>query len=61
MFGDINDPESRVAKLKQQDRNYRLLDYLNVKARTSYLARIRNPNPRMPDAGDIAVASPEKA
>ena len=60
IFGDIKDPESRVSKLKQQDRNYRLLQYLNVKARTSYLARIRNPNPRMPDAGDIAVASPEK-
>jgi len=35
-----------------------LLDYLNVKARTSYLARIRNPNPKMPDAGNIGVASP---
>jgi MoCo/4Fe-4S cofactor protein with predicted Tat translocation signal len=61
VFGDINNPQSRVSKLKQQDRNYRLLDYLNVKARTSYLARLRNPNPRMPDAGNIGVASPEKA
>ena len=60
VFGDISDPESRVSKLKQQDRNYRLLQYLNVNARTSYLARIRNPNPRMPDAGEIGVASPEK-
>jgi len=57
-FGDIKDPESKVSKLKQQDRNYRLLDYLNVNARTSYLARIRNPNPKMPDAEDIGVASP---
>jgi len=30
---------------------------LNVVARTSYLARIRNPNPKMPDAKDIGVAS----
>jgi len=61
-FGDIKDPESKVSRMKQQDRNYRLLDYLNVKARTSYLGRIRNPNPKMPDAGDIGVASPaEKA
>jgi len=30
-----------------------------VNTRTSYLARIRNPNPKMPDASDIAVASPE--
>jgi molybdopterin-containing oxidoreductase family iron-sulfur binding subunit len=57
VFGDIADPQSRVSKMKQQDRNYRLLEYLNVKTRTSYLARIRNPNPKMPDAGKIAVAS----
>jgi molybdopterin-containing oxidoreductase family iron-sulfur binding subunit len=57
VFGDIKDPESRVSKMKQQDRNYRLLDYLNVVARTSYLARIRNPNPKMPDAQNIGVAS----
>jgi MoCo/4Fe-4S cofactor protein with predicted Tat translocation signal len=57
VFGDIKDPESKVSKIKMQDRNYRLLEYLNVSARTSYLARIRNPNPKMPDAGRIAVAS----
>ncbi|MFN2541321.1 MAG: TAT-variant-translocated molybdopterin oxidoreductase [Chthoniobacterales bacterium] len=60
VFGDIRDSETRVSKLKQQDRNYRLLEYLNVRTRASYLARIRNPNPRMPDAENIAVASPEK-
>lgn len=58
-FGDIKDPESNVSKIKQQDRNYRLLEYLNVNTRTSYLARIRNPNPKMPDADDIGVACPE--
>src|SRR5205807_3138481 len=57
VFGDVKDPESRVSKMKKQDRNYRLLEYLNVNTRTSYLARIRNPNPKMPDAGRIAVAS----
>jgi molybdopterin-containing oxidoreductase family iron-sulfur binding subunit len=57
VFGDVTDPESRVSKMKKQDRNYRLLEYLNVSTRTSYLARIRNPNPKMPDAGRIAVAS----
>jgi molybdopterin-containing oxidoreductase family iron-sulfur binding subunit len=45
--------------MKKQDRNYRLLEYLNVNTRTSYLARIRNPNPKMPDAKNIGVASPE--
>jgi molybdopterin-containing oxidoreductase family iron-sulfur binding subunit len=58
VFGDIADPESRVSKIKQQDRNYRLLEYLNVKTRTSYLARIRNPNPKMPDAARVGIASP---
>ncbi|MGZ5022268.1 MAG: 4Fe-4S dicluster domain-containing protein, partial [Chthoniobacterales bacterium] len=58
VFGDVKDPESRVSKTKTQNRNYRLLEYLNVNTRTSYLARIRNPNPKMPDAGQIGVASP---
>jgi molybdopterin-containing oxidoreductase family iron-sulfur binding subunit len=58
VFGDIADPESRVSKIKAQDRNYRLLEYLNVRTRTSYLARIRNPNPKMPDAHRIGIASP---
>jgi MoCo/4Fe-4S cofactor protein with predicted Tat translocation signal len=57
VFGDIKDPESHVSKIKQQDRNYRILDYLNVVPRVSYLARIRNPNPKMPDAENIGVAS----
>jgi molybdopterin-containing oxidoreductase family iron-sulfur binding subunit len=60
VFGDVSDPESRVSKMKAQNRNYRLLQYLNVGTRTSYLARIRNPNPKMPDAGKIGVASPQE-
>ncbi len=56
VFGDIADPDTRVSKIKAENRNYRLLEYLNVNTRTSYLARIRNPNPKMPDAGQSAVA-----
>jgi molybdopterin-containing oxidoreductase family iron-sulfur binding subunit len=44
-FGDINDPTSAVAKLKAGERSYGLLSELNVKPRTSYLAKVRNPNP----------------
>jgi molybdopterin-containing oxidoreductase family iron-sulfur binding subunit len=61
VFGNIADPESRVSKMKAQERNYRLLEYLNVRTRTSYLARIRNPNPKMPDAKFIGIASPGDA
>jgi molybdopterin-containing oxidoreductase family iron-sulfur binding subunit len=55
-FGDINNPESSVAKLKTSERGYRLLEYLNISTRTSYLARIRNPNPKMPGAEKIGAA-----
>ena len=48
MFGNINDPESRVAKLKQkQERNYAMLAELGIKPRTTYLAKLRNPNPEL--------------
>jgi MoCo/4Fe-4S cofactor protein with predicted Tat translocation signal len=47
IFGNINDPNSRVAKLKAQSRDYVLLADLNTRPRTSYLARIRNPNPEI--------------
>ena len=49
VFGNIKDPNSRVSRLKTQQRNYRLLDFLGTKPRTTYLARVRNPNPHMPD------------
>lgn len=47
MFGNINDKESRVAKLKQNERNYGLLADLNTRPRTTYLATLRNPNPEI--------------
>jgi molybdopterin-containing oxidoreductase family iron-sulfur binding subunit len=55
-FGNIADPDSKVSKLKAQQRNYSALDFLLTKPRTTYLARLRNPNPKMPDY--IAHESP---
>ncbi|MCX6832656.1 MAG: hypothetical protein NT028_11110, partial [candidate division Zixibacteria bacterium] len=47
VFGNINDPASKVSKAKHQNRNYELLAELNTKPRLSYLARIRNPHPKL--------------
>ncbi|MDQ6787136.1 MAG: TAT-variant-translocated molybdopterin oxidoreductase [Acidobacteriota bacterium] len=49
VFGDLNNPDSQVVKLKKDERNYTLLNDLNTQPRTTYLAGLKNQNREMPD------------
>ena len=57
VFGNMNDPASRVSKAKKDPRNYGVLAYLGTVPRTSYLGRVRNPNMAMPGAEHIGHSS----
>ena len=56
-FGNLNDPQSKVSILKQDERNYGVLAYLGTRPRTTYLGRVRNPNMSMPGADHIGHTS----
>jgi len=47
VFGDLNDPDARVTQLQRDARNYGLLEDLQTRPRTTYLAKLRNPNPEL--------------
>jgi molybdopterin-containing oxidoreductase family iron-sulfur binding subunit len=50
VFGDLNDKASAVARRRAEPRTYYLLDELHTRPRTSYLAKVRNPNPELEGA-----------
>jgi molybdopterin-containing oxidoreductase family iron-sulfur binding subunit len=54
VFGDVNDPESRIAKLRKAGRAFHVLEELNTRPNVAYLARVRNPALETPheDGGD---------
>ena len=47
VFGDINDPDSEVSRLRREPHLFAMLEELNTKPRTTYLARLENPNPEL--------------
>jgi molybdopterin-containing oxidoreductase family iron-sulfur binding subunit len=59
VFGDLNDPRSQVNQAKASPLDYALLSELNTRPRTTYLAKLSNPNPELPDtpAGDAKAGS----
>ena len=70
VFGNLLDPKSAIRKFKEFEqkgerrpivgkhpRNYDLLNYVGTLPRTSYLARIKNPNPKMPDGQFVGNAT----
>jgi Fe-S-cluster-containing dehydrogenase component len=59
VFGNLIDPESAVSKLRKHQRNYEVLGFLETRPRVTYLARIRNPNPKMPDAYELSFTTKE--
>ena len=55
IFGDLNDPNSAVNKLKAEQRNYSLLNELNTQPRTTYLATFKNQLVGMPDYQNLST------
>ena len=59
IFGNIVDPERAVSKAKALGQDYAVLGYLNTRPRTTYLGKLRNPNPKMPDYNELPLSRVE--
>ncbi len=59
VFGNILDENSAVSQAKRREQDYQLLGYLNIRPRTSYLGKLRNPNPKMPDYHQLPLSRQE--
>ncbi|MEI6463584.1 MAG: TAT-variant-translocated molybdopterin oxidoreductase [Verrucomicrobiota bacterium] len=59
VFGNLLDKESRVSKAKAREQDYAVLGYLNIRPRTTYSGKIRNPNPKMPDYQPLPMSRVE--
>jgi len=57
VFGDLNDPHSQVNQAKASPLEYALLSELNTRPRTTYLAKLSNPNPELRAAADTDAAN----
>jgi molybdopterin-containing oxidoreductase family iron-sulfur binding subunit len=54
LFGDVSNPESKVSKVKAIPLNYGLLEDLGTRPRTTYLAKLKNPNPELSVTGGLS-------
>ena len=55
-FGNLLDESSQVSQMRKNDRTYDVLGFLDTRPRVTYMARIRNPNPKMPDYAAIPLS-----